>query len=279
LTPEPEIPEVQPVRVSVVIVSLNRTEWVRSSIEALGTAHQVAVVDNGSTDGGAGLGAEFPDVRFHRLPRNFGLTKALNIGIRASDGEYILLTHDDTAISAEAVTQLADYLEQHPEVGAVCPKLTDEAGAPVKQIRALPTPAEPDPPFRPVTGDTDTTAECVSGAAIMLSGFYLRALRNIDERYGTYGSDIELCAQVKKSGKKIVVLNGVTAVHRWAKSPVSKSTLEGDRAHGTAAFLGKHHGMQSGLTKRLGAGLGALATLHFSKAAGALGGKKIDGGG
>jgi len=268
--------------VSVVIVSLNRITSVRKSLEALGDAHQIALVDNGSTDGGAGLGREFPQLRFHRLPRNFGLTKALNIGIRACDGEYILLLHDDVLISADAVTRLADYLAAHPEVGAVCPMLTDESGNPVKQIRALPTSATPDPAFRSAPNKSDhsagdTTAECVSGAAIMMRSFFLRALGSIDERYGTYGSDIELCAQVRRAAKKIVVLGDVTAVHQWAVSPVSKSALEGDRVHGTAAFLGKHYGMMTGLTTRLGSGLGALASMHLHKLGGALGAQKIDG--
>jgi N-acetylglucosaminyl-diphospho-decaprenol L-rhamnosyltransferase len=279
LTPELQIPEARPARVSVVIVSLNRVEWVRQSIEALGDTHQVTVVDNGSTDGGAGLGSEYPNLKFHRLPRNFGLTKALNIGIRSCDGEYILLLHDDALISAEAVTKLADYLEAHPEVGAVAPKLTDETGKAVKQVRALPTPSAPDPPFQPVSGDGDTTIECVSGAAIMVRSFFLRALRHVDERYGTYGSDIEICAQIRRSGKKLVIPGGVTALHRWAVSPVSKGALEGDRVQGSAAFLGKHHGLMSGLTMRLKAGLTALVTLHFSRMAGAWGGQKIDGGG
>ncbi len=177
----------------------------RQSIEALGDVHQVTVVDNGSADGGSNLDAEYPHLRFHRLPKNFGLTRALNIGIRSCDGEYILLLHDDVLISADAVSKLADYLEAHPEAGAVAPRLTNEAGQTVKQVRALPVPAAPDPPFQPVSGEGDATVECLSGAAIMMRSFFLGALRNIDERYGTYGSDIEICAQIRRSGKKIVI--------------------------------------------------------------------------
>ncbi len=267
----------RPVRVSVVIVALNRIASVRKSLAALGEEHQVALVDNGSTDGGASLGGEFPSLRFHRLPRNFGLTKALNIGIRACDGEFILLLHDDVLISAAAVTKLADYLEAHPDVAAVCPRLTDAAGSAVKQVRALPTPANPDPPYSPVAGSGETAVECVSGAAIMMRSFFLRSLGYIDERYGTYGSEIELCGKVRSSGKKLVVLGDVTAVHEWAGSPVSKSALEGDRTHGTASYLAKHHGLMTGMTQRLSSGLSALASMKLRKFGGAIVGQKIDG--
>ena len=281
LTPQPAVPEApQPKRVSVVIVSLQRVESLRRSLQWLGDTHQVIVVDNGSSDGAANLDDEFPGVQYSRLPKNFGLTKALNIGLRAIEGEYILCLHDDTRITADAVSRLADFLEAHPEAGAVCPLLTDDSGRPVPQARALPTPANPDPELVPPTAiGEEIPVDSVSGAAIMFRAFFLRALRTIDERYGTYGGTVEICAQMRRSGKKVVILRGVTAVHEGLRSPVPANILDADRAAGTAAFLGKHHGFASGLIYRLKTGLSAFFTLRFSLLAGAISGQKIDGSG
>jgi hypothetical protein len=244
----------------------------------LGGTHQVIVVDNGSSDGAANLDDEFSTVQYSRLPRNFGLTKALNVGLRAIESEYILCLHDDTRITADAVSRLADFLEAHPEAGAVCPLLTDESGSPMPQKRALPTPSEPDPPLNLYAGpENEIAVECVSGAAIMFRAFFLRALRTIDERYGTYGGTVEICAQMRRASKKVMILRGVTAVHEGLSSPVPANLLEADRAAGTAAFLGKHHGFASGLIYRLKTGLSALFTLRFSLLAGAISGQKIDG--
>lgn len=243
----------------------------------LGDAHRIIVVDNGSRDGAEALSDEFPAVRFSRLPKNFGLTKALNIGLRLADGEYILCLHDDTRISGDAVTRLADFLESRAEVGAVCPLLTDDSGNPVPQARALPSPGNPDPALTLPPDEDEAVVPCVSGAAIMFRGFFLRALRQIDERYGNYGSAIEICAQMRRAAKKIVILRTVTAVHEGLASPMTQSALESDRAAGTAAFLGKHHGFVSGLIYRLKTALGAIFTLRFSVLAGVLSGQKIDG--
>lgn len=262
---------------SVVIVSFNRVESLRQSLQMLGDTHRVIVVDNGSRDGAESLSDEFPAVRFSRLPKNFGLTKALNIGLRSIEGEYILCLHDDARITGEAVTLLADFLEARPEVGAVCPLLTDESGNLVPQARALPAPGNPDPPLTLPGSDEEVVVQCVSGAAIMFRAFFLRALRQIDERYGTYGSAIEICAQMRRAGKKIVILGTVTAIHEGLASPMPASALEGDRAAGTAVFLGKHHGFVSGLVYRLKTALGALFTFRFSVLAGVLSGQKIDG--
>jgi GT2 family glycosyltransferase len=273
LTPEQEASEQQPKRVSAVIVSFNRKASLRKGIAALGDAHQIILVDNGSTDGTPGLAEEFPTVRFIRLPKNFGLTKALNIGIRAADGTYILLLHDDAAISGDGVGKLADYLEGNPETGAVCPLLVRD-GAPAPQMRALPSPSDPDPAFAPAG---TAPPECVSGAAIMFRTFFLRALRQIDERYGNYGNTIELCYQVKRANRRITILSDVTAEHEGGESPMSKAALEGDRAAGTALFLSRHHGFMAGLLYRIRTGLAALFTFRFKTVSGAFSGAHIDG--
>ncbi len=239
------------------------------------------MVDNGSEDDSPAVEDEFPAVRFRRLPRNFGLTKALNIGLRVAEGEYILCLHDDVRISGEAVTRLADYLEAHPEAGAACPLLTDESGAPAPQVRPLPAPAAPDKALRPVAqsepGNDEIAVECVSGAAIMFRQFVLHSLRQIDERYGNYGSDIELCAQLRRASKKIVVRRAIAAIHETEASPMPPDVLEGDRAAGIAVFLSKHYGFFDSLIYRLKTALPALFTLRFQTLAGALSGQKIDG--
>ena len=273
MTTEAQEPEQQAKRISVVIVSFNRRDALRRSLAALGDDHQVLVVDNGSTDGSAALDDEFPAVRFIRLPKNFGLVKALNIGIRAADGVYVMILHDDTVIAADAVSKLADYLAEHTEAGAVCPLLTTD-GRPAAQVRALPTPANPDPAFQPATG---SEAECVRGAAIMFRTFFLRALRQIDERYGNYGSIVELCAQVKRANRKVAILREVTAEHEASKSPMSGGALVGDRAAGTAVYLGKHYGFVAGMLYRLKTGFGAVFTFRFNVVSGVFSGANIDG--
>ena len=264
---------------SIVIVSFNRADSLRQSLKTLGAAHQIVVVDNGSVDGAENINLEFPDVLFHRLPKNFGLTKALNIGLRAGTGEYLLCMHDDAHITPEAVTRLADYLEAHAEAGAVSPLLTDASGNPVPQVRALPSPANPDPQLQLPPEGEDVSVDCTSGVAVMFRSFAFRALREIDRRYGTYGPGIEICVQMRRASKKVVILHSVTAIHENIPSFVPAPTLAGDRVAGTAVFLGKHYGFMSGLLYRLKTALAAFFTLRISVLAGAIGGQKIDGSG
>jgi hypothetical protein len=99
----------------------------------------------------------------------------------------------------------------------------------------------------------------------------------VDERYGNYGSSVELCAQMRRAAKKVVILHSVTAIHEIEASPMQASALAGDRASGTAAFLGKHHGFAAGLLYRVKTALAALFTLRFSVLVSVISGQKIDG--
>jgi GT2 family glycosyltransferase len=273
LTPAEILPE-KP-RVSVIIVSRDRNELLRRSLEALGTVHQVIVVDNGSSDGSAALDDDFPSVRFIRLPKNFGLTKALNVGIRRAEGEYLLLLHDDACIPAEAVSQLADLLEHSPEVGAVCPKFEGD-----EQAGTLPTPAHPYPLWHSAGSGEFEDVDCVTGAAIMMRSQFIRAMRQIDDRYGNYGSDLDLCAQVvRRAAKKVRIACNVKALHHVPSKSDGKteSILEADRVIGTAVFLGKYYGFWAGMKFRIGSTLQSIFSFRWGMAKHLLSNQKLDG--
>lgn len=252
-------------RITALVVSRNRADLLRRCIESLERSRdrdtmEIIVVDNGSSDGSPRLESEFPGARFIKLPRNFGLTKALNIGMRAAAGEFILVLHDDTEVSPETAAALASVLESESDAGAAIPLLVDENGNPAPQVRGLPNPSNAGEPWRPA--DTGRPIEYALGAAIMFRGFYLRALRQIDERYGQYGSDAELSAQVRRSGKKITLVSSVRVVHHSA--PSKDGLRDADFQLGRAVFLAKRFGFLTGLKARVGAVLGALgATLTF----------------
>jgi len=259
---------------------MNRVELLRRSLAMLGTEHQIVVVDNGSTDGSAALDSEFPAVRFMRLPQNFGLTRALNIGLRAAEAEFILCLHDDTLMSGAAVTDLADFLESRPDIGMVAPALVDSSGNPAPQITTLPNPANPYPTMSaaiPTAGAAEVTAEALSGAALMFRAIFLRALRQVEEKYGNFGSHLEISARMKRTAKKIVVLTAVTAIHESAPCGIPQGKLDADRFSGTAEFLSLHSGFAAGFLYRLKTALVGLLTFRFDKVGGALGGEKIDG--
>jgi len=232
---------------------------------------QVIAVDNGSTDGSAGIGDDFPNVQFIRLPKNFGLTKALNLGWRAADAEYVFFLHDDTEVQPTAVSILADALDTHSEAAAVCPLLVDEKGEPAPQLGSLPPTGE----WRPAAPGPPVAVEFPRGAALMARVYFIKALRQIDERYGQFGSDADLAAEIRRASRKILLVPSARVRH-WGRS--SYSAMEGaDFLSSRAVFLGKYQGFGAGIRARIAAVLGPLVGLRLGELKYTIAGQKIDG--
>jgi GT2 family glycosyltransferase len=278
--PAPQVEEKQepPLRATVAVVSFNRVEWLRRCLQAVENSEerdrlQVVVVDNGSWDGCAKLDAEFPKAQFIKLPRNFGLTKALNLGWRAADTPYVFFLHEDTEVAPDAARRLADVLDAHPEAAAACPLLVDEQGRPAPQLGSLP----PDGAWKPAepAGAEPFAVEYPRGAALMVRVHLIKAIRQIDERYGQFGSDADLAAQVRRASKKILLAPEARVRHYGQDGYTAEE--QADFLLGRAVFMGKYLGFGAGLKARMGAILGPLAGLRLGELRYTVPGQKIDG--
>ena len=263
---------------SAVVVSHNRAALLRRCLESLEASEgrdrlQIIVIDNGSSDGSAQLGAEFPKVQFERLPKNFGLTKAMNIGWRAADAPYVFFLHDDTAVEPSAISRLADVLDASPETAATCPLLVDEAGHAAPQLGELP----PDGHWRPATpaGEEPFAVQYPRGAALMMRVMLIKAIRQIDEHYGQFGGDADLAAQILKASKKILLVPGAKARHDGRKE--YSSAEHADFLLARVVFLEKYRGFGPGLQARLAAIFGSLFSFKFGEFTRTISGQKIDG--
>ena len=281
--PQPVEPQPPPLRASIAVVSFQRIDWLRRCLRAVEASEQreqlqVIVVDNGSWDGSAQLDAEFPEVQFIKLPKNFGLTKAMNLGWRAADSPYVFFLHEDTEVDPRAARLLADALAAHPEAAGVCPLLVDEAGNPAPQLGTLP----PDGEWRPAGPSAVESAaaepaavEYPRGAALMMRVHAIKTIRQIDEHYGQFGSDADLAEQVRRASKKILLVAEARVRHHGQDGYTSEE--QADFLLGRAVFLGKYHGFAAGLKARIGAILSPLARLRLGVLKYTISGQKIDG--
>jgi len=262
----------------VVVVSHNQVEGLRRCLASLQAADerarlQLIVVENGSTDGSAHLDLDFPDLQWIKLPKNFGLTKAWNLGWRAADAEYVLFLHADTEVEPGAIARLADTLDSNADAVAVCPLLVDGSGRPAPQLGDFP----PDGQWRPaqLSGDTPVPVEYPRGAAVLVRVFYIKAMRQIDDRYGQFGADADLAMQIGRAGRKILLVPAARVRHqgRTAYSGLERADL----LHARSVFIGKFEGSGAGFKARIGAMFGALLGFRFGELKRLIAGEKVDG--
>ena len=113
---------------SVVVPTYDRERVLPRALDsALAQTYEdfeVLVVDDGSTDGTAGLVAEYAArdgrVRYLRQPQNAGVSAARNRGIREARGEFVaFLDSDDEWAPTKLERQVERFREAASEVGLV----------------------------------------------------------------------------------------------------------------------------------------------------------------
>ncbi len=101
---------------------------------------RVHVVDNASQDDTCEMLAQrYPWVRLARSPINLGFTGGNNVAISQAQARYILLLNPDTEITEGALECMLDYMEAHPEIGVLGPRLCYGDGRPQPSRRRFPT--------------------------------------------------------------------------------------------------------------------------------------------
>lgn len=283
---EPQIPEIQPAppRVTVILITRNQARALRRCLEALHTSTileqiEIIVVDNASTDGSNVIQDDFEKVTYLRLPKNFGWTKAANIALRSSQAESILFLDPRVALAPDAIAVLAAEVTEESDAAAVCPALTTPEGAPARVLRRLPSPSNLKPDFTALdrVPSEPQAVEFPGAFALLIRKPFLKGMNFLDERYGELWSDAEIAVQVKRAGRKILLLPAAQGVFHEADSApaLPTSLLEADFEQGAATYLSKHFG--GGVGRRVSAALGALATLKVGLFTNLLSGQKIDG--
>jgi GT2 family glycosyltransferase len=110
--------------VSVLVPAFNSAPWLREALDSILAQSypriEVLLLDDASTDETPGVAAEYEGrIRYVRQPKNLGIYDNVNVGIDLAQGEFIATYHADDIYEPTIVEREVEYLERHPEVGAV----------------------------------------------------------------------------------------------------------------------------------------------------------------
>jgi GT2 family glycosyltransferase len=115
-------------RVTILILSVNDAPLLRRSLPAACAqgAHEVVVIDNACTDATPELCEQFGARRL-RLTRRRGYAAAMNAGVAACGGDWILLCSADCVLGDGMLEALRPHLFS-PTLGSVVPRLMRATG-------------------------------------------------------------------------------------------------------------------------------------------------------
>lgn len=122
-------------KLSIVILNYKSQGHLRQGLRFLQACKlpfdvEIIVVDNGSHDQSAEVTARaYPGATFIGLPVNRGYSYGNNVGLRQATGDFVMILNPDTSLTPGAIETLVNYLQEHPSVGLVAPKLINPDGS------------------------------------------------------------------------------------------------------------------------------------------------------
>jgi len=235
---------------SIIIVNWNTKQLLHNCLRSIyenakNIDFEIIVVDNASSDGSVEMvKSEFPYIKLIENQQNLGFATANNQAIRQSCGSYILLLNSDTIIIDGAIERTLDFMEKHPESGAVgcrllnsdrslqhsCYNFGSLARAIIFNLKLDKTIFHNNENVQTLlknwTHDEVRVVDYVRGAFLMMSKKALDDVGLLDEKFFMYAEEADICYRLKHAGWKIYFFPGAEVIHLGKQS--SKST-EGER--------------------------------------------------
>ena len=225
-----------PPEISVIIVSWNASGYLEKCLESLSSGiarnYEVIVVDNNSSDGSPTMVMnKFPWVKLIQTGENLGFSKGNNIGIKSSLGKYVALINSDALALPGCPDALSQFLDDHPDVGMVGPRVMNGDRSFQNSCRRFPTLWNTAcevfllnrlfPRSEFFTGEIMLyfSYDCTCEVEVLL-GCFILARRNaidefglLDEDFFFYGEDIDWSRRCWQTGWKVMFYPGAEAIH------------------------------------------------------------------
>src|SRR5574341_249208 len=249
------------IELSIIIVSWNVREYLKYCLDSIFStlsdiSTEVIVVDNNSSDGSNDfVKIAYPQVKLLRNSANLGFAKANNIGIKQSQGKFILLLNPDVKLPEKSISRMLNYIKKNPGVGAVGPRLMFPDGSEQairyshpnfvteilntfnleRSVRKL---------FFGINLKKEQQVKWLSGCRLLTSREVIAEVGGLDEEFFLFSEEMDWCYRMRKAGWKISWLRECEIIHyssRSTRQNIYKTIL--NRYYSRELFLKKHFGV------------------------------------
>jgi GT2 family glycosyltransferase len=231
-------------RAVLVVINYNTRDDLRAcllSAEEKLPDYPVVVVDNGSHDGSQEMvERDFPRARLVRNRGNLGYASACNLGIKVTSEPYVFILNSDVEFPGNGLEEILEFMDRHPEVGALGPLVLNPDGSRQMSCRRFPSLLEsvvhgflgelwPNNPLtrkyqlKDLPADRPREVDWVSGAAMLLRREAVENVGGFDERYFMYVEDVDLCWRLRHAGYRVYFHPGFRVVHKVGRSSSQQS--------------------------------------------------------
>ena len=231
---------------------------------------ETLVVDTGSMDGSAEMARrEFPAATLHVMP-NRGFGAGVNTALGITQCDYVLVLNADTRVECGAIRTLSAYLDDHPRVAVVGPRIVNEAGNVDDTGRHFPTPLEL---LMQETGihtllsarrsdRSPGRVDWVLGAALAVRRQAVLDVGGFDESYFMYGEEVDLSLRLRAARWETHYAPVATVVHVGGASTSQRpAAMTAQYVRSTILLYRRHRTPLGTLAARAVLGLALAARL------------------
>ncbi|MCB1671702.1 MAG: glycosyltransferase [Pseudomonadales bacterium] len=217
------IPKTEQPRVSILLVLYNQAPLTLLCIESIlkfaPAPYELVIVNNASSDESGQLLERLANATVIQNADNEGFVKAVNRGVEACRGRYLLLLNNDAMLHLYAIESAMETLQNTPDAGAVGGRILlldgslQEAGSIIfsnGSCLGYGRHGDPDAPEFQFRREVDYC----SGAFLLCETALFRQLEGFDLDYApAYYEDSDFCIRLQKQGLKVIYDPGAVITH------------------------------------------------------------------
>lgn len=110
----------------IIIINYNGKDLTVDCINSIRKTTEnanIIVIDNASTDGSVeALSVLFPEIKIIRNEKNYGYAAAVNIGVKHSKNEFLIISNNDVIYQENSLNLLLKMLKDNPDVAVAGPQ-------------------------------------------------------------------------------------------------------------------------------------------------------------
>jgi GT2 family glycosyltransferase len=254
------------IMIDLIIINYKSTDYLQTCLTSIyerlnGFHANVHVADNGSGDHVHLVKSTYPKTILTIHNNNLGFSKAVNKIIKKTSSPYIVLLNPDTIVFDNFFESIISFMQNHPDVGIVGPKVINTDGSIQGSARAFPTfltslfgrrslltrlfPNNRITCANIVSNKSDgripLEVDWVSGACQIIRREAIEDVGLLDERFFLYWEDADWCKRMWQMGWKVIYFPRAAIQHAVGGSSERNLTRSVFEFHKSAYLLFKKY--------------------------------------
>lgn len=225
--------------VSVISVNYNQSAITLEMLESFRKVtypnYEIIIVDNGSpNDNPDIIKNNYPEVNLIKSAENLGFAGGNNLGIKASNGDYVMLINNDTEVDPDFLQPLVKKFQSDQTIGAASPKIYFHHTPKMLQFTG----------FSKMNNytirnhgwghgkidsgqfDEDRETFFAHGAAMMVSREVMQEVGLMAEVFFLYYEEMDWAQRIRDAGYKIFYVHNSVIYHKESVSTGRQSPLK-----------------------------------------------------